>query len=151
MLLWHEWDEHGWIIQWTVWNWQTGQPAKSLVEYTSSLNQGLIRINKWSVLHFPQAKPSFLAGHPGFDDFSGAPHHDKTWAVQTLPKVCLMISSVWTHHFVFRRYVLNFFAASVCLPVRTTGSHFRMWPTSSTTPLSDQNLASLLAPRTLAK
>lgn len=53
-----------------------------------------MHINKWSVLHFPQAEPSFLSGHPGFDHFSGALLHDKTRAVQTLSKVTVMISPV---------------------------------------------------------
>lgn len=53
-----------------------------------------MHINKWSVLHFPQAEPPFLAGHPGFDHFSVAPLHDETRAVQTVSKVTLMILPV---------------------------------------------------------
>ncbi len=53
-----------------------------------------MHINKWSALCFPQAEPSLLAGHPGFDDFSAAHFHVKTWPVQTLSKVSLMMSSV---------------------------------------------------------
>lgn len=59
------------------------------------------------MLHFPQAEPSFLAGHPGFDDFSGALLHDQTRAVQTLPKVTLMIPSVGcSTRFVFDLYLI---------------------------------------------
>lgn len=125
--------------------------ARKLMDYImSSSHQGLRHINKWSVPHFPQAEPCFLAGHPGFDNFSGALLHDQTWAVQTLPKVRLVISparkSAW---FVFDLH--SSFDETICLPARTTGSHLRMWPASSTTPSSDPSLASPSAPRTLGK
>lgn len=51
--------------------------------------------------------------------------------------------------FVFDRHLI--FDASICLPVRTTGSHSRMWPASSTTRSSDQSLVLLSARRTLGK
>lgn len=35
------------------------------------------------------SRPIFLAGDPGIDNLSGALLHDKTWAVQTIPKVGL--------------------------------------------------------------
>lgn len=102
------------------------------------------------MLLFIQAEPSFSAGHPGFDHFSGALLHDKTRAVQTLSKVSPIISPIRKlAHFVFDRHFI--FDANISLPVRTTGSHLRMWPTSSTTPSSDQSLVSLLALRTLGK
>lgn len=40
-------------------------------------------------------------GHPGFDNFSGALLHVKTWAVKTLPKVTFMTSPVRRKCFFF--------------------------------------------------
>lgn len=49
--------------------------------------KGLMHLHKWCMLHFPQAKPSFLAGYSGLDDVSGPFLHGKTWTVETLSKV----------------------------------------------------------------
>lgn len=65
-----------------------------------------MHINKWSMFHFPWAEPSLLAGHPGFDDFSGALLHDKTRAVQTLSKVCFKTTAVQNKNVVFDLHLI---------------------------------------------
>lgn len=93
--LWHEEDKHGWIVQWTVWKWQGSLPGKNLVGYImSSLTSGShtrTLIND-PCSTFLRLNLRFLAGYPGFDDFSGALLHAQTRAVQTLSKVRVMIS-----------------------------------------------------------
>lgn len=49
--------------------------------------KSLVHFNKWCMVHFPQAKLSFLAGYSGLDDISGPVLHGKTWTVETLSKV----------------------------------------------------------------
>lgn len=73
---------------------------------------------------FLQLEPSFLAGHPGSNYFSGAHLHDNNWAIQALSKVSLTLYSVYPLlEDIHCLYLI--FDLSICLPVRTMGSHLR--------------------------